>query len=267
MDTNKTRTSIKILVTLSFLLMVVVNALANILPINGVKTGQVSDSYQNLFAPAGITFAIWGIIYLLLAFYTLYQLGFFQNNKSTLKKDVFDKVGIYFSISSIANALWIFSWHYHLIPLSMLLMILILICLILIVNAINKAELSFRDKIFVRLPFSIYFGWITVATIANATTLLVSIGWDGLGISEPVWAVIMIAAGVIIAIATILKNNDFAYGLTIIWAYSGILIKHTTASGFAGQYPNVITTVIICIALLIIIEVYLLFKKRTLNCT
>lgn len=263
--TTKTGTSIKYLVAFSFLVMVTVNALANIIPINGVNTGQVSDSYQNLFAPAGITFAIWGLIYFLLAAYTLYQLGFFQNNQSALKTDILDRVGIYFTISSIANTLWIFSWHYHLIPLSMLLMVIILICLILIVNAINKAELSFKDKIFVRLPFSIYFGWITVATIANATALLVSIGWDGFGISEPVWAVIIILVGVIIAIATILKNKDFAYGLTIIWAYSGILIKHISAEGFAGQYPTIITTVIICIALVLIIEVFLLLKKRTLS--
>lgn len=264
MDTTKTGTSIKLLVAFSFLLMVTVNALANIIPINGVNTGQVSDSYQNLFAPAGITFAIWGLIYLLLAAYTLYQLGFFQSHQSALKADIFNKVGIYFSISSIANTLWILSWHYYLIPLSMLLMVIILFCLIMIVNAINKAELSFRDKIFVKLPFSIYFGWITVATIANATALLVSIGWDGFGISEPVWAIIIILVGVIIAIATIFKNKDFAYGLTIIWAYSGILIKHISADGFAGQYPTIITTVIICIALVLIVEVFLLLKKRTL---
>lgn len=154
-------------------------------PPNGQGTSQVSDSYKNLFAPAGLTFAIWGLIYVLLAGYTAYQLGFFNLNKRGYKADLFEKVGLYFSISSIANATWIFSWHYHLIALSMLLMITILVCLILIVRQINEEKFSLREKIFIRLPFSVYFGWITVTTIANATTLFVSLGWEGLGISEP----------------------------------------------------------------------------------
>ncbi|MFZ2537391.1 MAG: tryptophan-rich sensory protein [Oscillospiraceae bacterium] len=259
MAANRTNRFLKALTTATFLLMVIVNVLANILPINGVNTGEVSNSYPNLFAPAGLTFSIWGLIYLLLAGYTFYQLGFFQKGKSVLKKDVFEKVGLYFSISSIANAAWIFAWHYHFIPLSMMLMIIILVCLIMIVQVINKEALSLREKIFIRLPFSIYFGWITVATIANATTLLVSLGWNGFGIPEALWTVVMIVVGLGIGVATIFKNRDIAYGLVIIWAYIGILIKHTSASGFAGQYPSVITTVIICIVLLLIVEAYIIF--------
>ncbi len=257
MVANKTHTSIKILTTVSFLVMIIVNALANIIPINGVRTGQVSDSYKNLFAPAGITFAIWGLIYLLLAGYILYQWGFFQISESVVKVDLYDKVGFYFTISSIANAIWIFSWHYYVIALSMLLMIIILVCLVRIVQEINKKKLLLRERIFIRLPFSIYFGWITVATIANATTLLVSLGWDGFGISEPTWTGIIIVVGLVIAIATIIKNKDIAYGLVIIWAYAGILIKHTSASGFAGQYPDVIATVLVSIVFLVIAEAYI----------
>lgn len=252
---------IKILVVLTYIVMVTVNGLANGLPINGIGTGAISDAYPNIFAPAGVTFAIWGLIYLLLAGYTLYQLGLFQNGKTLLEENRFKKIGLYFAISSIANAAWIFSWHYMIIPLSMVLMLVILVSLILIVQEIKKAELSSRDKIFVKLPFSIYFGWITVATIANATVLLVSLGWNGFGISEMIWAVIIIAVGLIIGGGTMLLNKDMAYGLVIIWAYAGILIKHTSGTGFAGQYPAVITTVIVSIVLLIIGEGYLLFLK------
>lgn len=263
---NNVNTSIKVLTTVSFLIMVLVNALADTIPINGQGTGQVSEYYKNLFAPAGLTFAIWGLIYLLLAGYTLYQLGLFNVNTRGFKGELLEKIGLYFSVSSIANATWIFSWHYHLIGLSMLLMLIILVCLIFIVREMNEVEFSLREKIFIRLPFSVYFGWITVATIANATTLLVSLGWDGFGISEPTWAVIMIAVGLVIGITTMLRNRDIAYGLVIIWAYVGIFIKHTSASGFAGQYPVVITTVIVgIISLLIGVGYILISNKHRLN--
>lgn len=262
MFANKVKVSVKIIAVVTFVIMIVVNALANILPINGQTTGEVSNSYPNLFAPAGITFAIWGLIYLLLAAFTLYLLGFFQDYSDTIKANLLNKVGIVFSISSVANAAWIFAWHYNKIPLSMVLMLIILDCLIFINYLIKNEKLTTREKIFIRLPFSVYFGWITVATIANATTLLVSIGWDGFGISEPTWAVIIIMAGMLIGTLTMIINKDIAYGLVMLWAYAGIYIKHTSESGFDGQYPAVIYTVIACMIIFILSEVYLLYHKR-----
>lgn len=253
---------IKVVTAISFLVMIAVNTLAVYQPINGLSQAQISDTYKNLFAPAGITFSIWGIIYLLLAGYTFYQIGFFQSAQSHLKVDFFNKVGIYFSITSLANAAWLFSWSYDLIPLSLVLMLLILICLILIVQEINKKELLLKEKFLVKVPFSIYFGWITVATIANATVLLVSLGWDGFGISEANWAVIIILVGLIIGGTTMFKNKDIAYGFVIIWAYAGILYKHISASGFAGQYPTVIAAVTVCIILLLLAEIYLIISRR-----
>ena len=176
-------TVLKALNTVFFVLMVLVNALANILPIGGVNTGQVSDSYPNLFAPAGITFTVWGVIYVLLALFILYQWGAFKG-KSGAGMEAALRIGPYFILSSAANIAWIFSWHYNIIPLSLALMIVILVTLIRAYQKINAGALSFKEKIFVRLPFSIYFGWITVATIANVTTLLVYLGWGGFGIGE-----------------------------------------------------------------------------------
>jgi hypothetical protein len=242
MTEKSSKKIINIFVAISFVIMITVNALANILPINGNTTGQVSDYYKNLFAPTGLTFTIWGLIYILLAFYSLYQLGFFQTEKSIIKTGLLEKVGLYFIISSIANALWIFSWHYQIIPVSMILMITILICLILIFIEIGKEKLSLKQKFFLRLPFSVYFGWITVATIANATTLLVSLGWNRFNLSEPLWTIIIIVIGFLISTATILKYKDYMYGLVIIWGYIGILIKHKSVNGFSGQYPDIINT-------------------------
>ena len=266
MTMNKTNPGIKIFVTITFLGMVTVNALASILPINGQDTGQVSDSFPNLFAPTGLTFSIWGLIYLLLAAYTLYQLGLLQDDKGAARAELLNRTGLYFGFSSLANAAWIFAWHYNFIALSLVFMVTILALLIAITFGINHEikDLSTKEKFFIRLPFSIYFGWITVATIANVTTLLVSIGWKGFNLSEPIWTIIILIIGAIIGIATMLKFKDIAYGLVIVWAYIGIWIKHSTAGAFAGQYPAVITTVVACIALLIIAELFLLRTRNIL---
>lgn len=250
---------IKFFVVITFIAMVVVNVLANSLPINGVDTGVISDSYPNLFAPAGITFAIWGLIYLLLALFTFYQLGIINKNDE-ISTELLNKVGILFSISSIANTIWIFTWHYQVIWLSIVFMLVILISLIKIVNAIKEERLSSKEKFFVKLPFSIYFGWITVATIANATTLLVSLNFKGFGISETIWTVLIIIIGAIIGIITLLRNRDYFYGLVIIWAYFGIIIKHTTV--FNSMYPAVIIAAIISIVFLITADIYAITKKE-----
>ena len=165
------KTLIKLLTLVTFIGMVVVNGLANILPINGVTTGRVSDSYSNLFAPVGITFSIWGLIYLLLLAYVIYQFI-----PKTLGKDkVINKINIYFIISSVVNSVWIFAWHYRIIGLTVILMLILLYSLIKISKLTNEMVLSFKDKLFIKIPFGIYFGWITIASIANITIFLVSL--------------------------------------------------------------------------------------------
>jgi hypothetical protein len=253
----KKTNSISIIVLLTYLAMVIVNGLANALPINGMITGDISDSYPNLFAPTGITFIIWGVIYLLLAAHTAYQLGLFRKGeevKTALLKDV----GTLFSISSLANAAWIFAWHYKNIPLSTVFMLIILVSLALITIRINKEQLTRNEKFFIRLPFSVYFGWITVAAIANVTTLLVYLLGSPvnlLGLSEQIWTVIILLVGLLIGVATTLKFRDAAYGLVIVWGYLGILIKHLMnkplPDGFNSQYPAVIVTVIISMVVLL----------------
>jgi hypothetical protein len=261
---NLKEQTIKYITLITFLLMLFVNALANLLPINGITTAGVSDSYPNLFAPTGVTFAIWALIYLLLAAYMLYLFGMFHDAQRDSNQRKFQHISVYFSLSSVANTLWLFSWHYDIISLSMLLMIVILLCLIKINQLTGKMKLSAKEKFFVRLPFSVYFGWITIATIANATTLLVSWGWDGFGLTQSVWAAIIIIVGTIIGSAVIYKHKDTAYGLVLIWAYIGILIKHLSQNGFAGQYPAVIVTASFCIVVILIdiAYVYLSAHKK-----
>lgn len=255
---------VRILVTVTFVLMVVANGLANALPLNGRQTGEISDSYPNLFAPAGITFAIWGVIYALLALHVLYQWGLFHQSGRD-NAAVLGKVGILFSLSSLANTAWIFAWHYDLIGLSTLLIISILVLLILINRTLADLRLTTREKLLLKLPFSVYFGWITVATVANVTVWLVSIEWSGFGLSETMWALTIIAVAAIIGTVTMLKNRDMAYGVVLIWAFIGILIKHTSTTGFAGAYSQVVVTTIICLAVFLAAELLIVVRRRRVN--
>ncbi len=262
---KKRFSTIGIITAVTFGIMIVLNILANLLPINGNTSADVSDEYSNLFAPAGYTFSIWGLIYILLAMYTAYQLGFFRKNRIEVREHLLNSIGVIFSISSIANAAWILTWHYELIPISTILISIILICLILINLKIDKLKLTLKEKIFIHLPFSVYFGWITVATIANITVLLVSIGWDGFGISADIWTMIILIVGLLITALVILKQRNIVYGLVIIWSYVGIYVKHISKDGWNSQYPLVITTVTVCLVFLVLTILYTLFisKKST----
>ncbi|PLX24597.1 lantibiotic ABC transporter permease [Candidatus Parcubacteria bacterium] len=253
---------LKIAVTIAYFAMIIVNYLANALPIGGVTTGQASDNFANLFTPAGITFSIWGLIYLLLLGYTIYQFNW-KKNKNQDK--LFKKINKLFLLTSLANMAWIFAWHYGIIWLSLLIMIALLTLLIKIADIVNHKKQDAVNTIFVRLPFSIYFGWITIATIANVTVFLQSINWNGFGISDQTWMIVVLFVGAAIGIIRMFKDKNIYYGLVLVWAYFGIWIKHTSLDGFNSTYPNIINVVVFCIALFIINIGYLGYKKLSYN--
>lgn len=251
------------LVGVTYVLMVTVNVLANTLPINGVRTGDVSDAYPNLFAPAGYAFSIWSVIYLLLGLHVLYQFGLFRaGTPSGDRAALLDKVGLYFAISSVANAAWVFAWHYDVIALSVLLIVVILVCLAVITRTVMAAGLTTREKLFVGVPFSVYFGWTTVATVANVTVFLVSLGWDGFGLDESTWTVVVLFAATVIGSAVMLRNRDVVYGVALLWAYTGILVKHLSADGFDARYPRIVATVIACLAVFVATAAVILLRRR-----
>ena len=204
---------LKILNLLAFILVIVMNYLANALPINGKTTGELSAEYPNLFVPAGITFSIWGIIYLLLAVFIVMQF-------MDVNKDLVSAIGWAFVLSSIFNAAWIVAWHYQKLPLSLLIMLGLLASLIYI----NYQLQGFPSGL-IKATFGIYLGWICIATIANVTALLVSYNWGGWGISEEAWAIILIAAGTLISAIALLRLNNPFLALAVIWAFAGIIIK------------------------------------------
>lgn len=241
-----------------YLATVVVNFLATSLPINNRSTGEISEAYPNLFTPAGVTFSIWGLIYLLLAGYIIYQFL----NQDPQKERLMTRINSLFILSSIANIAWILAWHYDYIGLSLIIMAVLLLTLIKIADILRPEPLNLKEKLFLRSPFSIYFGWISVAAIANVTVLLVSIGWDGFGAADHLWTVVILLAGALIGILRTLKDRDVAYGAVFVWAYLGILLKHLSTEGWAGQYPSIIITASICLLLFVFLEGWLVYAER-----
>ncbi len=255
------RTPVRILVVVTYVAMIAANVAANALPLNGRRTGDISDSYPSLFTPAGVTFSIWGVIYLLLGAHVLYQLGLFSDRADIVAEaGLLNRVGVLFAVSSILNTAWIFAWHYDLIPLSAVLLVAILACLATIVTTVRRANLTGRQRWFIAVPFSVYFGWTTVAVVSNITVLLVYWNWNGFGLAESLWAVIIVLVAMAIGTLTMLRNRDVAYGLVLIWAFVGILIRQTT--DLAGRYPGIIAAVVASLAVFLIAEVWIIRQRK-----
>jgi hypothetical protein len=190
-----------------------------------------------------------------LGIYVIYQL--FQKEDELVLK-----VNRLFIVNALLNASWIFSWHYDLIWLSIIIMIGLLITLIKIADIFKNKIITTKEIWVVRLPFSIYFGWITVATIANVAVFLVYLGWNGFGISESVWTVVVLLVGAFIGSWRILFDKFSPYGLVLIWAYGAILYKHLSANGFNGNYPNIIWTTIFCLLVFTSVVLFISFNKK-----
>lgn len=197
-----------------------VNILANALPLNGLNTGQISDRFEIYFVPAGYVFSIWGLIYLGLLAYTVYQALPAQRDNPLLRK-----IAPLYWLSGLANIIWIFLWHFEIFNWTILFMALILISLLVIIR--NLSEIEGLSKWLVKLPFSIYVGWISVATIANASQWLYFNNWGGWGLEPALWAVIMLGVASLLGIMMTFRENDAAYGLVLIWAFLGIGVSQS----------------------------------------
>jgi len=253
-----------ILNALGLVAVLAVNYLANALPINGVSTGDLSDAYPNVFVPAGLTFSIWGIIYSFLIAFVIYQ--FVKTDFKDIKEHHFiARISFWFIINCLANIAWIFLWHHQMVILSLLVMLVILVTLIMIYTRleIGKRSVRMSTKWLVYVPFSLYLGWITVATIANATTVLVDTGWGRFGISESAWAMIMIFVATLVGSRVYSDRKDVAYVLVLVWAFLGIFLKR---SGISGYQDTVALAAGAGMLLLIVSMIYGSFvKTKTAN--
>jgi len=246
---------IRVLNLLTLLLTITVNSLANILPINGLQTGAISDSFPLLFTPAGYVFAIWGVIYLALTVFGIYQILPSQRGNQRI-----DRIGPWFIIANLANAGWIFAWHYQLFPLSLALMLVLLVALLTIYLrlGIGAQRVSTSEKLLVNLPFSIYLGWISVATVANVSVVLYGLNWNGFGIDPVVWTVALIAVAALLGGLMIFLRREVAYPLVLVWALAGIWVKN----GQAGTVALAALGAAVLVALLIVVS-RLLPRKGT----
>lgn len=268
MEKNVLRKFSALLAFVSFFVMVVVNGLANGLPLNGVDTGQLSDDIPNLFVPAGVTFAIWGLIYALLLGYVLATLVAAFSKKENSFWSPID--AFLFSINALFNAAWIFAWHWRMVGLSVGIMFGILATLIILLErGYKKTEIRKTSKIqsfFLWQPLLVYLGWICVATIANVTALLVTLGWNEFGISEIWWTILVIIVGTAIGIYLVLNRGAVASGLVFIWAYAGIVLKRT-ATDPSETMPIIVAAIVGAILVLASIGIRLFsnIQKASVN--
>lgn len=242
----------RITATTTFVVALVVNGLAGSTTLlNGWNTAAVSGAYPTLFTPAGYTFAIWGVIYALVLGYFLYQFGLF--GKATKDKEqAINVITPYVAVLSVVNAVWIFAWQYTVMWLAVLLIIVMLALLARINETLRFLEYSPREYALLRAPFSVYYGWLTVATIANICVWLVSVKWDAWGVDPVAWLITILWIATAIGVTAMLRNKDWIYGLVFIWAYIGILLSREQ------QDVSVVTNLALLITVLAFTSGYVL---------
>jgi benzodiazapine receptor len=234
------------------LLALTVNVLASTLPLNGQNTGEISDRFQVYFVPAGYVFSIWGLIYIGWIAFTIFQFQSSQKESPRLRR-----LGYLFALSNLANAAWLFCWHYNQFGLSVIVMLILLGLLIAsyLILDVNRAPVKGTEYWSVDVMFSVYLGWITVATVANITDWLYFIGWDGFGIPAQTWAIIMLAVASLLGLAMALTRRDVGYLAVLVWAFIGIAVKQTGA-------PLVVLSVWVAAGLMLALAVFSLIRRR-----
>ena len=217
---------------LATLLTITVNGLANALPLNGQGTGEISDRFDIYFVPAGYVFSIWGLIYVGLIAFTIYQALPAQR-----ENDLLQKIYPAYWISNLANIAWIFLWHYEFFSLTLVAMLTILATLLYIYSQLSRASsgLDQNKKWLVKYPFSIYLGWISVATIANISQVLFLFDWGGWGVPPATWAVIMIIVATALGLLMRWRENDLLYVLVLVWAFVGIAVSQADTALVANS--------------------------------
>lgn len=233
MNTNRsTELPARMAVILALILTLVMNTLAVTLPLFGRSTGEISDSYPSFFTPTGLTFSIWSLLYLSQMAFAVYQALPAQASNPHLRA-----VRWPFVAACLLNAVWIVAWHGLIVWASMILMLGLLVSLVVAYNRLGiglRPALNATETWLARVPISLYLGWITVATVANAVTLLISFGWTDAGVLGRVLAaaLVLIAAG--IGAGFSLNRRDVAYNLVLLWAFLGIYLARPTDGVVVG---------------------------------
>jgi translocator protein len=238
---------------LSVLLALTVNILAVTLPLNGQDTAEISDRFEVYFVPAGYVFSIWSIIYLGWIAFIIFQFRPSQTESPRLRL-----LGYLFALSNLANAAWLFCWHYNLFGLSVLVMLTLLGLLIAsyVRLNVNREAVSRSEYWSVDILFSVYLGWITVATVANITDWLFFIGWDGFGIPDQTWAIIMLVVASLLGLAMALTRRDVGYLAVLAWAFAGIAVEQVSA-------PDVVLSAWVAAAAMLGLAIFSLIRRNS----
>jgi benzodiazapine receptor len=207
--------------------VLIMNTLVNILPLNGVTTAQVSDSYPNLFTPPGYVFSIWGVIYALALVFMIYQARPSQRSEAYLMQ-----INFLYLISAIANVSWLFIFQYsygvpQLLIVSLIPMTVLLLCLgsMYLRLGIGGMKVPANQKLAVHLPISVYLGWISLAIVANIASVL-NVVIPGIPMpTQALWTAIVLVVVLVITILMVWTRSDFAFGLVVIWASIGIALN------------------------------------------
>ncbi|PKP27066.1 MAG: hypothetical protein CVU03_00535 [Bacteroidetes bacterium HGW-Bacteroidetes-2] len=252
-------TTLKITNTIALLATLFINYLANTGLINGNTMATVSAKYENLFTPAGYSFAIWGIIYVFLLGFIIYQ-GLSLFNKAKIN-DFATLLGWWFVVSCVANSLWVFAWLYEFIGVSVILILILLFSLLKIIVRTNmeRWDAPLKTIAFLWWPFSIYSGWITVASIANIAAYLTKIGWDGFGLSEVFWTITMILIAGMLHLFITWNRNMREFALVGVWALIAIAVANWEAQ------PTIVYTAIITAIILFLSSSFHAYNNRSTN--
>lgn len=243
----------KRLVVITFIFMILTNIFANAFKLNDLTTGDVLKMYPNLFAPANYAFSIWFVIYLALAGFVFYQMKsvFYSPETSAM----IEKLRNWFSLASVVNAFWVLAWHYNEIAFSVFFMLILLFSLIKCIKLIHTAKLTISERKWIQMPISFYFGWVTVATLANITVWFVSVNFKG---NDVLWTSILLVLGALVGGLVVFRFKDVVYGLAVLWGYFAILYRHLN---LFLPYQEIIIVNIICILGMIGVMVYVSYHR------
>jgi len=250
------------LAILTFLLMILINLAANLVPLAGVKTSQVSSLHQTLITPADFTFGIWFLIYILLALYTLYQMQFNLRRPDNNDR-VVRRVNYYFIVTNILNSGWILSWHYQLIGLSLMIMVTLFIILWMIRRTIsNRSSLNDREVRSIAIPFSIYYSWILFAMFSNLLVFYDTTKYP-FGLARLQGSLLALGVYGLLVSISIIGFKDIFIGLVALWSGVGIVIPYLQ-KGQSSKFNELIvaTGIIIIIILVSCVFVYINRKRK-----
>lgn len=196
----------------------VMNYLSTALPFFGNSNAEVSDALPNAFTPAGLTFAVWGPIFLGLLVFAVYQALPAQRGPRL------DRLFWPFVLSSVFNVGWLLAFQSLSFGLSVLIMLALLGTLIWLYLDVRRLPPQGAERLTLMLPVSLYLGWVSVATIANVSAWLVSEGVTaGLaGLGAPVWSAVLVVIAALIGVFFLVRFRDYAFAAVLLWAFYGV---------------------------------------------